>query len=117
MRVRVSVRAGRPALERGGACVGELVGALRRPGHRLVPLAGHEALLLERAQDAVEVADVHALLADHGREPLEEVVAVPGTLVQQEQDRGDLEALDPTAPASPMPSVSASIHMYETYSR
>ena len=56
-----------------------------------------EALLLERAQDAVEVADVHALLADHGREPLEEVVAVPGTLVQQEQDRRDLEALDPAA--------------------
>ena len=87
------------------------------PGTVFVPLAGDEALLLERAQDAVEVADVHALLADHGREPLEEVVAVPGTLVQQEQDRGDLEALDPAASTSPMSSVSASIHMYETYSR
>ena len=61
----------RPAFERGASGLGQLVGALGRPGQRFVPLAGHEALLFERAQDAVEVADVNALLADHGREPLE----------------------------------------------
>ena len=38
-------------------------------------------------------------------------------LAQEEEDRRDLKALDPTAPATPVSSMSASIHMYETYSR
>ena len=100
MRVRVSVSA---VAQRSRAAAPASVSSYVRlagTGHGFVPLAGDEALLLERAQDAVEVADVHALLADHGREPLEEVVAVAGALIQQEQDRRDLKALDPTASTS-----------------
>ena len=68
----------------------------------------HEALLLEAAEDAVEVADVDPLVAEHRGQPLEQVVAVGGALAEQQQQRGDLEALDPPTPS--MPS-SSPIHM------
>ena len=113
---RVGERGG-PAVEGGAAVRGDLVGALRRPGHGLVPLAGDEALLLERAQDAVEVADVDALVAGQLGQPLEQVVAVGRALAQEQEERGDLEALD--AAAAPAPAVSASavlVHMSTTYS-
>ena len=54
-----------------------------------------QALLLEAPQHAVEVADVDALLADQLGQALEQVVAVRRALAQEQQERGDLEALDP----------------------
>ena len=108
---------GGPALERLAAFVGQLVRALGGAGKALVPLARDEPLLLERTQDAVEVANVDAFLSDHGRKPFEQVVAVSGAFAQEEQNRRDLKALDPTAPAPPMSSMPASIHMYKTYSK
>ena len=106
-RARLGER-GSPALERLAAGIGQLVGALRGAGDGLVPLAADEALLLEPAQDAVEVADVDPLVAEQGGQPLEQVVAVGGTLAEEEQQGGDLKSLDPPAPS--MPSAS-SIHM------
>ncbi len=67
-----------------------------------------ESLLLEPAQDAVEVADVDALVAHELGEALEQVVAVGRALAQEQEERGDLKALDP--PTSSMPPAS-SIHM------
>jgi len=99
---------GRPALERVAAGGGQLVGPFRRAGNGLVPLAGNEPLLLEAAEDAVEVADVDALVAEHGGQPLEQVVAVGGALAEQKQQRGNLKTLDP--PTSSVPPAS-SIHM------
>ena len=97
-----------PAFERLAARIGQVVGAFGRTGDGLVPLAAHELLLLEPAQDAVEVADVDPLVADQLGQAFEEVVAVGGALAEQQQQRGDLEPLD--SPASSVPSAS-SIHM------
>ena len=98
---------GRPALECLVARVGELACAYR-PRDGLVPLTAHEPLLLKAAQEAAEVADVDPLVADQLGQAVEEVVAVGLPLAQEEQERGDLKALDP--PALSVPSAS-SIHM------
>ena len=114
-RVSVSAAAQRSRAARPSAC--DLVGALRRPRDGLVPLAGDVALLLERAQDAVEVADVHALVAGHLGQPLEQVVPVGRALPQEQEERGDLKALDAAAAAATAVSASAvSVHMSTTYS-
>ena len=90
------------------AGLGQLVGALGGTGDGLVPLAADEALLLEAAEDAVEVADVDPLLTEHRGQPLEQVVAVGGAFAEEEQQGSDLEALDPPTPSVPSAS---SIHM------
>ena len=111
MRARVSASDAAQRSSASRPAVGQLVGALGRAGDGLVPLAADEALLLEAAEDAVEVADVDALLAEHRGQPLEQVVAVSRALAEQEQQRGDLEALDPPTPSMP----SASRDTYVSY--
>src|SRR2546423_5356579 len=78
------------------------VTALRGAGGRVVPLRGDELLLLEPAQEPVEVPHLDACLAGQLRQPLEQVVAVCRTLPQKEQERRLGEPLDPgeDAPAA-----------------
>src|SRR5215211_2582927 len=92
--LRAAQRLG-PRVEDAAALVGELVGALRGAGQLVAPLGGDEALLLEGAQEAVEIADVHAALRPQLREPLEQLVAVQRPLAQEQQQRRLDEALDP----------------------
>src|SRR5215216_1599952 len=84
-----------PRVEDAAALVGELVGALRGAGQLVAPLGGDEALLLEGAQEAVEVSDVHTALGPQLREALEQLVAVQRPLAQEQQQRRLDEALDP----------------------
>jgi hypothetical protein len=102
-----------------------LVGALGRPGEVGAPLGGDDPLLLERTQDAVEVADVHTdVLPRHLRHALDELVAVHGPLAQEEQERRLDEALDarpdgpvavpqrvPRAGPTPMPVATSHSHL------
>jgi len=60
----------------------------------VAPLGGDEALLLERAQQAVEIADVDPTLHPELREPVEQLVAVERPLAQEQQQRRLDEALD-----------------------
>jgi hypothetical protein len=83
-----------PAIQQAPALLGELVDPLARPGRVVAPLGGDDAVLLERAQDAVEVAHVDPPLAGQLLELLQEVVAVRRLLRQQEQERRLAEALD-----------------------
>src|SRR5207245_11763161 len=83
-----------PVLEQERAGGRERVAALRRAGGGLVPRRADEAFLLERAQQAIEVSHLDALLAGQVRQPLEEVVAVCRTLAEQQQQRRLGEALD-----------------------
>ena len=102
----------RPAFERLAAGVRQLVRALGGAGDAVVPFAADEPLLLERAEGAVEVADVDALFAGQLGQPLEQVVAVRLAFAQEQEQRRDLEALD--APTSSVPP-STAIHMCVTY--
>ena len=105
---------GSPPFERLAAALGQLIRALGGAGQGVVPLAPNEALLLERSQDAVEIADIDPLLADQLGQAVEQVVPVGRALAKEQQERRHLEALDSAA----MPAVSAMvIHMYDTYSR
>src|SRR5207244_4224687 len=113
-RDELSVRAQRvgPAAEHAPSLLGELVDPLAGPGRVVAPYRGDDPVLLERAQDAVEVAHVDPALAGQLRELLEQVVAVRRPLGQQEQERGLAEAFDagadvPFARADPPPGASA----------
>src|SRR5689334_16355442 len=96
VRLRAAER-GRPACEDLPPGVGEPIRPPRRPGELRVPLGVDDAVLLERAQEAVEIADVDALLADELRQLLDELVAVPRPLRQEQQDGRLDEALDARA--------------------
>ena len=73
---------------------GDRVPALRGAGRGLVPLGRDEALLLERAQQPVEVAHLDPLLAGQLGQALEQVVAVRRPLPEEKQERRLGEALD-----------------------
>src|SRR4029450_8738853 len=65
----------RPAVEQAPALHGELVRALGGPGKVGAPLRRDDSLLLESAQNAVEVSDVDARLAARNLgEPLDQLV-------------------------------------------
>jgi hypothetical protein len=57
------VERGEPRGEEVVTVVGEGVRALRRSGELGTPLRGDEPVLLERAQSAIEVSDVDAIVA------------------------------------------------------
>src|SRR5581483_2901471 len=86
-----------PALEEHPAGVGERVRALGRAGQVGAPLRVDDAVLFERPHDPVEIPDVDALLTDQLRQPVEQLVAVPGAFAQHEQDRRLDEPLDARA--------------------
>src|SRR5439155_14361913 len=89
------------------------VAALRGTGGGVVPLRGDEPLLLEPAQEPVEVPHLDACLARQLRQALEQVVAVRRMLAQEEQQRRLGEPLDPSedAPAAVvMPACARSPH-------
>ena len=65
------------------------------PGSSSLHSEAHETLVLERAQEAVEVADVDATLDPQLREPVEQLVAVQRTLAEKQEQRRLDEALDP----------------------
>ena len=67
---------------------------LAGPGQVGAPLGGDDAFVLERAQDAVQIADVDAVLAQQRRKPLQQLVAVRRALGEEKQQRGLAEALD-----------------------
>src|SRR4051812_23927813 len=105
-----------PAGEEPPPGVGQPVRAARRAREVGVPLGLEDPVLLERAQEAVEVADVHALLADELRQLLDQLVAVTWPLRQEEQDGRLDEALDaradgpaarPVEPPGPRPALAA----------
>src|SRR5690348_15265747 len=113
----------RPLVEQAATLVRELVGALGRPGRLRVPLGRDEPVLLERAQDPVEVAHVDAALAGQRRQRLEQLVAVRRSLAQEEEDGRLGEPLDPGAnapvagadfPAAPCAAPSARPHSSPT---
>src|ERR687886_2187245 len=76
-----------PAAEQAPAFVRELVDPLARAGRVVAPLRPDDPVLLERAQDAVEVAHVDPPLAGQLRQLLEQLVAVSRSLGEQEQER------------------------------
>src|SRR6266480_835103 len=51
-----------PAVEQLATLGRQLIGALRRPGQLCAPLGAHEPLVLERAQEPVEIPHVDASL-------------------------------------------------------
>ena len=81
-------------VEQARAGGSECVAALRGAGGGVVPFGRDEALLLERAQEPVEVAHLDARLARQLRQPLEQVVAVRRMLAQEQQQRRLGEPLD-----------------------
>src|SRR4249919_2231044 len=74
-----------PAVEQPATFVGELVGPLRWAGKVGAPLGADEPLVLERAQQAVEVADVDPPLHSELRDALEQLVSVQRALPQEQQ--------------------------------
>src|SRR5204862_5211408 len=93
-----------PVLEQAQAVLGERIAALRRAGRAGIPFRGDDALLLEGAQQAVEVAHLHPRLACQLRQALEQVVPVRRLLAQEQEERGLREALDAREHA-PAPAV------------
>src|SRR5204863_882408 len=86
-----------PAVEQAPAFGGQLVGALGRPGEVGAPLGADDTFGLERAEEAVEVADVDAPLPHDLREPLDQLVTVQRPLTQEQQERRLDEALHASA--------------------
>src|SRR5213592_3412945 len=86
----------RPAVEQAPALRRELVRALGGARQVRAPLRADEALVLEPAQKAVEVADVDTPLPQL-RDPLEQLIAVQRALAQEQQERRLDEALDARA--------------------
>src|SRR5919201_2667924 len=84
----------RPAVEQAPALVGELVGPLGGPRKVGAPLGADGTFVLERPQEAVEVADVHAALDPELRDPLEQLVSVERPLAQEQEQRRLDEPLD-----------------------
>src|SRR5262249_53316694 len=84
-----------PGREQLVALVGERVGALRRAWQLGAPLGGHEALVFERAQGAVEVPDVNALVTRQLGQSFDELVAVRRSSREEREERRLAEALDP----------------------
>src|SRR5438034_5703419 len=84
-----------PAIEQAPPFGRQLVSALGRAGKVCAPLGLDEPFLLERAQEAVEVADVDAPLHAQLRDPFEQLVAVQRPLPQEQEQRRLDEALDP----------------------
>src|SRR3954453_10451784 len=78
-----------PLVEERAAVLGQCVGALP-----VAPFRRDEPFLLERAQQAVEVAHLDPRLAGHFREPLEELVTMCRALAQEKQQGRLGEALD-----------------------
>src|SRR5437763_10900933 len=74
-----------PAAEQAPAFLGERIDPLGRARRVVTPLGGDDPVLLERAQDAVEVAHVDPRLARELLDLLEELVSVRGALCEQEQ--------------------------------
>src|SRR2546421_9903896 len=106
--VRAPQRLG-PLVEQLQPALGDRIGALSA-----VPGRGDELLLLERAQQAVEVAHLDAPLAGELRQALEQVVAV-GRPLAEEQEQGRFgETLDPgedvPAPAGVAPGARPASH-------
>src|SRR4051794_20739025 len=85
-----------PLVEQRATGGRERVGALAVGPHRR-----DEALLLERAQQPVEVPHLDALLARQLGQALEEVVAVGRPLAEEQQQRRLGEALDARENAPP----------------
>src|SRR6187200_3799808 len=78
----------------------------------VVPGRGDEAFALERAKDPIEVAHVDSLGRHERLELLEELVAVAGTVPQDEEHRGLDEPLEsgadaPAARADPAAAAGA----------
>jgi len=84
-----------PAVEEVASRIRELVCPLRWARQVGAPLGANDSLLLERAQDAVEVPDVDLPLdaRDLGNS-LEQLVAVHRAFPQEEEKRGLHEPLD-----------------------
>src|SRR5579862_1648668 len=123
-RLRLAKRLG-PLIEELDPALGDRIRPLA-----VRPLGGDEALLLQSAQEAIEVAHLDTGLAGQLRQALEEVVAVRRPLAQEEQERRLREPLDtrehvPAAaemaacPGSASHALICITHMYETiaYSR
>src|ERR671923_2227508 len=83
-----------PAVEQAAALVGQLVGAFGGARQVGAPFRADEPLLLQRPQESVEVADVHAALDAELRDPLQQLVAVQRPLPQEQQQGRLDEALD-----------------------
>src|SRR5262249_62045711 len=84
-------------VEQAPPCGRQLVRALGGPWLPGFPSRRDEPVLLERAQDPVEVAHVDARLARQRRQRLEQLVAVRRALAEEEQQRGLAEARDSCA--------------------
>src|SRR5215210_4941783 len=102
-----------PLAEQRAAGVGQLVDAFGRSRRLRVPARGDEALALERAQRAVEVAEVDALARRELLEGFHELVSVSWSFAKQEQERRLREAhhtrMDRPGPPS-RPAVAAAPH-------
>src|SRR4051812_41923343 len=85
LRLRLPERVG-PAAEERPAGLREPIRAPRRARQLRVPLRLDDPVLLERAEEAVEVADVDPLVAEELRELLDQLVAVARALREQEED-------------------------------
>jgi hypothetical protein len=101
---RAAERAG-PLVEQALALLRDPVAASGGPGRLLVPLGAHEALVFERAEEAVEVAHVRLGARKERGELVEELRAVDARPVADQQEHGRLrEPLDARAnePATPV---------------
>src|SRR5438128_9983485 len=94
-----TTKCSRPLVEQAPALGTELVGALRGPRGFGLPFPPDDPVLLQRAQNAVQVPHVDARFADHVRQRLEELVPVRGPLPQEQQQRGLAEPFHPRAHA------------------
>src|SRR5436190_10525320 len=109
----------RPAVEQVPALGRQFVGALRRARQLGAPLGADEALVLEAAQEPVEVADVDSPLPQL-RDPLEQLIAVQRALAQEQQKRGldeafyasaDVPMTRPDQPAAAGPRMAVVSHL------
>jgi len=86
-----------PAVEQAPAFLGERVDPLGGSGRVVAPLGGDDSVLLEGAQDAVEVAHVDPRLARQLGDLLEQLVPVRRALREQLEESRLPEPLDARA--------------------
>src|SRR5262249_43015793 len=84
-----------PAVEEPAPLGRQLICALGRPWKVGAPLGADQALLLEAAQEPVEIADVHPPLEAELRETVQQLVAVQRALAEEQQERRLDGGLDP----------------------
>src|SRR5215204_998670 len=83
-----------PAIQELATLVRQLIRPLRRPWELGAPFGAHDAFVLERAQEAVDVPHVDAALDPELRDAVEQLVSMQRALAQEKQQRRLDEALD-----------------------